>query len=42
MRELKDRTATIELEAHQRARAIESQAEEKAKKGPYGGGTDPV
>ncbi len=28
--ELKDRTATIELEAHQRARAIESQAEEKA------------
>ena len=30
--ELKDRTATIELEAHQRARAIESQAEEKAKK----------
>ena len=30
--ELKDRTATIELEAHQRARAIENQAEERAKK----------
>ena len=30
--DLKDRTATIELEARQRARAIESAAEEKAKK----------
>ena len=30
--ELKDRTATIELEARQRARAIEHDAEEKAKK----------
>lgn len=30
--ELKDRTATIELEAHQRARAIEKAAEERAKK----------
>lgn len=30
--ELKDRTATIELEAHQRARAIENDALEKAKK----------
>lgn len=30
--ELKDRTATIELEARQRASAIESAAEEKAKK----------
>lgn len=29
---LKDRTATIELEAHQRARAIECEAEAKAKK----------
>lgn len=29
--ELKDRTATIELEAHQRARAIEKEAEEKAR-----------
>ena len=30
--ELKDRTATIELEAHQRARAIEKEAEEKARR----------
>ena len=30
--DLKDRTATIELEARQRARAIESAAEEKARK----------
>ena len=30
--ELKDRTATIELEAHQRARAIEKEAEERARK----------
>lgn len=30
--DLKDRTATIELEARQRARAIESAAEEKAKR----------
>lgn len=30
--DLKDRTATIELEAHQRARAIENDAQEKAKK----------
>ncbi|MCI2106776.1 MAG: hypothetical protein LKK00_08705 [Intestinimonas sp.] len=30
--ELKDRTATIELEAHQRAQAIESAAEENAQK----------
>lgn len=30
--ELKDRTATIELEAHQRAQTIESQAEEKAQR----------
>ncbi len=30
--DLKDRTATIELEAHQRARSIENEAIEKAKK----------